>query len=69
MIGELEWMCLCRVGAWKGRRVMGARRLYMEIEWNLCELSAMIADKMVHSRSKDVKKKEGIRIMGAIKWK
>ena len=24
--------------------VMGARRLYMEMEWNLCELSAMIAD-------------------------
>ena len=47
MIGEFEWMGLCRVGAWTEGKVMGARRLYMEMEWDLCKLSVMIADQTV----------------------
>ena len=50
MIGELELIGLCRDGARKGRRVMCARRLHMEMEWDLCEFTATIADLMVQSR-------------------
>ena len=50
MIGELEWMGLCRDGAWTGRRVMGAKRLHLEMKWDLCEVIATIADLMVRSR-------------------
>ena len=57
-------------GAWDGEGRNGCEELHMEMGWDWCELGAMIADQRIKSRmSKQLKRLEKKRIMGAIKRK